>query len=115
MSHMASLSASATSTDALDSSSERHFQHRLALSPAEAASVLGLSRSSIYSMMRAGTLRSVKAGARTLVPVAEIDRFLGDVREDSDRRSQTRGSRLVFDVERDLNPLIERSWPETIR
>jgi len=50
---------------------------RLAYSPKEAAEKLGISRSSIYALMRAGTLRTTRAGARRLVPAVELDRLLG--------------------------------------
>lgn len=54
-------------------------EFRLAYSPTEAAQKLGISRSSIYALMRAGTLRTARAGARRLIPAAELDRLLGGV------------------------------------
>ena len=43
------------------------------------AETLGVSRSTIYAMMRAGALRTAKAGARRLVPAAELNRLLSDL------------------------------------
>ena len=57
----------------------RHPQARIAYSPAETAKTLGISRSTIYAMMRAGALRTAKAGARRLVPAAELNRLLSDL------------------------------------
>jgi|TARA_B110000263_G_C14808682_1_gene285361 excisionase family DNA binding protein len=41
-----------------------------------AAQMLGISRSMIHKLIRLGELRSVKAGTRTLVPVAAVDEFI---------------------------------------
>jgi excisionase family DNA binding protein len=60
----------------------RHPEPRLAYSPEEAAEALGVSRSTIYSMMRANALRTAKAGSRRLVPAAELDRLLGDLHDE---------------------------------
>jgi excisionase family DNA binding protein len=45
----------------------------------EAAEALRLSRSSIYELIRAGRLRTVKHGSRRLVPVAALDDFVRDL------------------------------------
>lgn len=42
---------------------------KLPLSPEEAAEVLGVTRSTIYDLMRMRILTSVKIGRRRLVPV----------------------------------------------
>ena len=42
---------------------------KLLLSPEEAAEVLGVTRSTIYDLMRMRILSSVKIGRRRLVPV----------------------------------------------
>jgi excisionase family DNA binding protein len=42
---------------------------KLLLSPEEAAEVLGVTRSTIYDLMRMRILASVKIGRRRLVPV----------------------------------------------
>jgi excisionase family DNA binding protein len=49
---------------------------RMAYSPREAASLLGLARSSIYGAIARGELRSVQLGSRRLIPASEIDRVL---------------------------------------
>jgi excisionase family DNA binding protein len=41
-----------------------------------AAQMLGISRSMVHKLIRLGELRSVKAGTRTLVPVAAVDEFI---------------------------------------
>ena len=48
---------------------------RKALSVEMAAEMLGISRSMGFKLIRRGELRSVKAGTRTLVPVAAVDEF----------------------------------------
>lgn len=48
----------------------------LTVPPAEGARRLGVSRATFYELLRAGELRSFKVGARRLVPVAEIDRYI---------------------------------------
>ena len=49
---------------------------RKALSVQMAAQMLGISRSMVHKLIRLGELRSVKAGRRTLVPVAAVDEFI---------------------------------------
>ena len=49
---------------------------RKALSVEMAAQMLGISRSMGFKLIRNGELRSVKAGTRTLVPVAAVDEFI---------------------------------------
>jgi excisionase family DNA binding protein len=45
----------------------------------EAAATYGLSRSTIYKLIAAGTLRSVKVGGRRLIPTDAIEvLFAGD-------------------------------------
>jgi excisionase family DNA binding protein len=44
--------------------------------PAEAAELLGVCRDTVYVLMRAGRLRSVKAGRARLIPLAAIEEFL---------------------------------------
>ena len=43
------------------------MEYKLALSPAEAAKALGVSRSTFYRMVSSGQLAVVKVGRRTLV------------------------------------------------
>jgi excisionase family DNA binding protein len=49
---------------------------RKALSVQMVAEMLGISRSMVFKLIRRGELRSVKAGTRTLVPVAAVDEFI---------------------------------------
>lgn len=42
----------------------------------EAAQALRLSRSSVYELIRSGQLRSIKHGARRLVPVDALSEFV---------------------------------------
>ena len=49
---------------------------RLALSVEEAAGRLGVSRSLIWKMVNQGTIRTVRAGHRVLVPVSAVEEFL---------------------------------------
>jgi excisionase family DNA binding protein len=51
---------------------------KLAVSISEAADRLGLCRASIYKLIRAGRLRPVKVGARTLIPISQLTALLGD-------------------------------------
>lgn len=66
---------------------ERTSQHdspgvgRLAVSPNEAARLLGLGRTSIYAELGAGRLKSFKVGHRRLIPMVELHDWL-------DRRQQ---------------------------
>jgi excisionase family DNA binding protein len=48
----------------------------LLLSVREAAQELGLGRDSTYALVREGRLRTVRVGARVLVPRAELDAFV---------------------------------------
>jgi excisionase family DNA binding protein len=49
---------------------------RLAYSVQETADALGVSRDTIHELIRTGRLHSVKAGARTLIGVRQIEAFL---------------------------------------
>ncbi len=56
---------------------ERPAVQPKAVSVDDAAQLLGLCRSSLYDLLAAGRIRSVKVGSRRLVPTAAIDQFLG--------------------------------------
>lgn len=45
----------------------------------DAAAMCGCSRSHVYRMLGAGSLRAVKAGTRTLIPVAAVERYLASL------------------------------------
>ena len=49
----------------------------LAYSPRDFCDATGLSRPTLYRMMRAGEIAFVKARRRTLIPAAEIHKLLG--------------------------------------
>ena len=51
-------------------------QQRVALSVEEPAERLGVSRSLICKMVNQGTIRTVRAGHRVLVPVSAVEEFL---------------------------------------
>ncbi len=50
--------------------------NKMAFSISEAAEQLGLARSSLYGLLAKGSLRSVKAGGRRLIPVSSVEEFL---------------------------------------
>jgi excisionase family DNA binding protein len=54
----------------------QHERVSAAHKPLELVELLGLGRSTIYKMLRAGTIRSVKAGRRTVVPADAVAEFL---------------------------------------
>jgi excisionase family DNA binding protein len=47
----------------------------------ETIAFTGVSRSAIYNALKDGRLRACKLGRRTLVPIAEIERFLAELPE----------------------------------
>lgn len=49
---------------------------KLALCPAEAALAIGLGRSKLYELIRAGEIRAKKSGGRTIIKIAELQRFI---------------------------------------
>jgi excisionase family DNA binding protein len=51
---------------------------RLVASVGEAAKMLDLSRASIYRLIVLGRLKTVKVGARRLVPLGAIDALLSE-------------------------------------
>jgi excisionase family DNA binding protein len=58
----------------MSKNAENHW--RLVYSIQEAAHACGLSRATLYRLIAAGKLRTVKVGARRLVPVEAIDALL---------------------------------------
>jgi excisionase family DNA binding protein len=58
----------------MSKNAENHW--RLVYSIQEAAHACGLSRATIYRLIAAGKLTTVKVGARRLVPVAAVDALL---------------------------------------
>ena len=55
---------------------ERRQVPRLSLSVQEAAEACGVSKSFLYNCMKEGTLKFIKAGARRLITVPELEAFL---------------------------------------
>ena len=49
---------------------------KVAVSPEEARRALGLGRSTIYALLREGSLRGRRVGRRVVIPVTELVRFL---------------------------------------
>lgn len=50
---------------------------RLTLSVRETCAALGVSRSTVYRLLKDERLRSVHIGRRVLIPVSEIRRLIG--------------------------------------
>lgn len=55
---------------------ERPTSPPLSVSVDEAAHLLGVSRSTLFTLLEAGTIRSVKVGSRRLIPRQALDDFL---------------------------------------
>jgi excisionase family DNA binding protein len=49
---------------------------RAALTVAEFCAALSIGRTTFYEQVRAGRIRVLKVGTRTLVPTSEVDAFL---------------------------------------
>lgn len=54
----------------------QHEDQRYAVSPSEAARRAGLGRTTIYGALKIGDLKSIKVGARRLIMVDELKRWL---------------------------------------
>lgn len=54
---------------------------KLLLTPAEAASALGIGRSKLYELLSSGQLASVRIGACRRVPADALRAFLDSLRE----------------------------------
>jgi excisionase family DNA binding protein len=54
------------------------FERRalIAVSPSEAARMMGLGRTKLYELLSANELKSLKLGTRRLIRVSEIESFL---------------------------------------
>jgi excisionase family DNA binding protein len=57
-------------------SSNIQMPERRALSIRETARTCGLSRATLYRLLKDGKLSTIKVGARRLVPIASIDLLL---------------------------------------
>jgi excisionase family DNA binding protein len=54
----------------------------MAVSPAKAAALLGVSRSKLYELLNRG-IPALKLGRRTLVRVADIENFLNSLKAEA--------------------------------
>lgn len=54
----------------------RDFSPPLAYGVADACQRLGVGRTTIYELIKAGELRPVKIGARTLIPEEDLQRVI---------------------------------------
>jgi excisionase family DNA binding protein len=66
---------------------------RLTCTVAEAADLLGISRTSAYALVWAGTLPSLRLGRRIVITRAALEELLGCALPDNERRD----SRLAAD------------------
>lgn len=53
-----------------------HLDEQLAYGPMEFAQRLGVGRTTVYTMLSNGDLRSLKVGRRRLIPASELQRLL---------------------------------------
>jgi excisionase family DNA binding protein len=51
-------------------------EKRRGLSPCETERTLGISHATLYRLIKAGRLNTIKLGARTVIPVGAIDALL---------------------------------------
>ena len=54
----------------------KSYRNQIAVSPGEAAQLLGLGRTKLYELIAANELASVKIGARRLIRISAIEEFL---------------------------------------
>ena len=66
--------------------------NQLLLSPVQAARRLGIGRSTVYLLLADGQLESVHIGARRLVPVEGLERFVERLRRGDLRADRTDGT-----------------------
>jgi excisionase family DNA binding protein len=71
-----SVNARNTSPTRLQRDRDSGHISRVALAMEEAATSLGISRTSIYQLAKEGKIQVVKIGRRTLVPVSEVDALM---------------------------------------
>lgn len=51
-------------------------EKRLTHAPAELPALLGVHRSTVYKLLKSGTIRSVRAGRRILIPAEAVTEYL---------------------------------------
>lgn len=59
--------------------SEEQPKYKLAYCVEEAGDMIGISRRSIYELIRSGQLGSVKIGSRRLIRHTDLERFLAEL------------------------------------
>ena len=67
------------------SRSNAHVNDKIALRILEASHVSGLSRSTLYSLIKEGKLPSIKAGRRRLILRADLDAYFAQLRREQQR------------------------------
>lgn len=50
----------------------------IAVSPSDAARLIGIGRTTLYAALASGALRSAKIGKRRLIPIAAINEWLAN-------------------------------------
>ncbi len=60
----------------MDISRSEPTAHRLTVSVAEAAAILGIGKSAAYEAVHSGDIPSIRVGRRWLVPRAALDQML---------------------------------------
>jgi len=60
---------------------------KLLLTPAEAANALGIGRSKLYQLLRAGTVVSLRIGSCRRIPAASLPALVERLQNDQDRAS----------------------------
>ena len=56
---------------------------KLLLTPEETAAVLGICRSKVYELLRAGAIESVRIGASRRIPVAAVTEYVERLRREA--------------------------------
>lgn len=54
---------------------------KLLLTPAEAATCLGIGRSKLYELLAAGVVGSIRIGNCRRIPITALEAFIADLRE----------------------------------
>jgi excisionase family DNA binding protein len=63
------------------------MQEAITLSIPDAASTLGIGRTSLYGLLRAGELETVQIGGRRVVVADSIRNYVDRLRDEQNRRS----------------------------
>ena len=60
----------------MESNNRRYPDYPELLRPQDVAVILGIGRSSVYNLLRAGKIRHLRVGRKMLIPQAAIGEFL---------------------------------------